>query len=90
MRITCPCCGPRDRREFTYRGAALALSRPDPEASAEVWDDYLHNRDNPAGLTEELWYHSPCGSWIVVSRDTVTHEITGSRLARDAAREAAP
>ena len=29
MRITCPICGERDRREFYYQGAALALDRPD-------------------------------------------------------------
>ena len=39
MRIPCPICGERDRREFYYRGAALALTRPDPEASGGDWED---------------------------------------------------
>jgi sarcosine oxidase delta subunit len=66
MRIECPLCGARDRREFYYAGHAGALERPDPEASAEVWDDYLHNRDN----------------WLVVHRDTVTHAVLAARLAK--------
>ncbi|MGR3512561.1 MAG: sarcosine oxidase subunit delta [Paracoccaceae bacterium] len=73
MRLTCPHCGERDLREFTYKGDAVALSRPSEDANAEVWDDYLHNRDNPAGVTRELWYHGACGCWFVAERDTVTH-----------------
>ena len=49
MRIECPICGSRDRREFYYRGDAIALARPAPDASYEDWDAYLHLRDNPAG-----------------------------------------
>lgn len=82
MRITCPLCGARDRREFYYKGAAVALDRPAPEAGAAVWDDYLHLRDNPAGQTRELWYHeSGCSAWLVVTRNTVTHEVLASELA---------
>lgn len=75
MRISCPCCGPRDRREFTYYGAADYLNRPAPDAAAGDWDAYLHLRDNPAGQTRDLWYHDPCGSWMVVTRDTVSHAV---------------
>lgn len=77
MRIPCPCCGWRDRREFTYYGHETFLRRPEEEAGAEAWDDYLHNRDNPAGPTRDLWYHDPCGSWVLVTRDTVSHAVTG-------------
>ena len=84
MRLTCPICGERDRREFYYQGAATILDRPDPEAGIETWDDYLHNRHNPAGETRDLWYHDAgCSSWIVVTRNTVTHEVLGSELAKD-------
>ena len=86
MRITCPLCGERDRREFYYQGAAVALDRPGPGADAAAWDDYLHNRDNPAGPTRDLWFHEPCGAWVVVSRDTVTHAVEGSALASEARR----
>ena len=79
MRITCPHCGERDLREFVYRGHALVLSRPREAAGDVDWDNYLHNRDNPAGLTDELWCHAPCGTWLEARRDTVTHEIVSIR-----------
>lgn len=82
MRITCPLCGERDRREFYCKGAAVALERPDPEADWAAWDDYLHLRDNPAGITQELWYHEAgCSAWLVVTRDTVTHAVLAVDLA---------
>lgn len=85
MRITCPHCGERDRREFYYVGDALAINRPAPDAGAEAWNDYVHNRDNPAGVTKDLWYHeSGCSAWIVVTRNTVTHEIIATQLASEA------
>jgi len=76
MRLTCPCCGPRDRREFYYYGAADYLNRPDTSAKPEAWDDYLHNRDNPAGVVRDLWYHEQgCAAWLRVTRNTITHEV---------------
>ncbi len=85
MRIDCPLCGSRDRREFTYKGDALALNRPAPDAPAADWNDYLHNRDNPAGFTRELWYHeSGCAAWLVVTRNVSSHEIKHVSLALDA------
>ncbi|GIT89970.1 sarcosine oxidase subunit delta [Jannaschia pagri] len=84
MRLTCPVCGDRDRREFTYLGHETYLHRPPAGAPAEAWDAYLHLRDNPAGLTRELWHHgSGCGAWLLVERDTVTHDILSVRLARE-------
>lgn len=81
MRLPCPLCGSRDIREFGYMGAALA--RPGGGDWSAAWDDYLHNRDNPAGETEELWYHGQgCGAWLVVRRDTVSHAVIAARLAR--------
>ncbi len=80
MQIPCPLCGPRDRREFYYYGASDFLHRPttdDPKA----WDDYLHNRDNPAGMTRDLWYHEQgCTQWLAVTRNTVTHAIEKAEL----------
>lgn len=81
MRINCPLCGDRDRREFTYYGASVYADRPDPGAAPEVWDDYLHLRDNPAGETTDLWYHEiGCSAWIEVSRNTISHAISATRL----------
>ena len=48
MRIPCPLCGPRDRREFYYYGSDDYLNRPASDAPIEAWDDHLHLRDNPA------------------------------------------
>ena len=87
MRIDCPNCGERDRREFYYQGDALALARPEPDAGLEVWDDYLHNRDNPAGDTQDMWFHEAgCGAWLVVDRNTVTHAVHNATLAQKAKR----
>jgi len=84
MRLPCPICGDRDIREFTYRGDHSYLHRPSPDAAPEAWDDYLHNRDNPAGITREVWYHGQgCTAWLEVTRNTVTHEVLGARLARE-------
>ena len=82
MRINCPICGERDRREFYYVGAAQNVVRPAPDAGVDVWNDYLHNRENPAGRTRDLWQHeSGCAAWLVVTRDTNTHEIFSVELA---------
>ena len=91
MRLTCPLCGERDRREFTYYGAAVYADRPAAEAGPAAWDDYLHLRDNPAGETRDLWYHElGCSAWLEVTRNTVTHEITATRLLAERGGPAAP
>jgi sarcosine oxidase subunit delta len=77
MRIDCPHCGSRDLREFTYHGDAT-VQRPDPAAAGalERFTAYVYLRDNPAGPHRELWYHgSGCQAWLVVTRDTCTHDI---------------
>ncbi|MEL6645403.1 MAG: sarcosine oxidase subunit delta [Pseudomonadota bacterium] len=88
MIINHPLLGPRDAAEFTYPGDASLIHRPDGQtASEEEMHDYLHLRDNPAGTHRELWYHEQGDrSWLVVTRDTLTHEITDVALARDVAR----
>ena len=87
MRLKCPVCGERDRREIYYVGDAVALARPDPDAGEAAWDDYVHNRDNPAGVTRDLWQHEAgCAAWIVVTRNTVSHEILETALAADVKR----
>ena len=88
MLIPHPLLGPRDAQEFTYLGDAALLERPDPEmeAAEATFCDYVFLRDNPAGIHRELWFHEMGDrSWLVVTRDTVTHEILGAELARDVA-----
>jgi sarcosine oxidase subunit delta len=37
---------------------------------------------------QELWYHAAgCHAWLVVSRDTRTHEIFDVKVAQDVALE---
>jgi len=65
-----------------YRGDS-APERPDPEAvdALERFTTYVYLRDNPAAPHREFWYHSAgCQSWLVVERDTRTHEIRTVRL----------
>ena len=86
MRIPCPYCGERDGHEFVYRGDA-SLARPDSEAGEAAFNDYVYLRDNIAGVIEEHWYHAQgCRNWLVVRRDTRSHEISGATLARGGAR----
>ncbi len=81
MRLTCPLCGTRDRREFYYSGSDDYLNRPSEGAPVEAWDDMLHLRVNPAGVTKDLWYHETgCGSWLLVTRNTVTHAVLATEL----------
>jgi heterotetrameric sarcosine oxidase delta subunit len=88
MIINHPILGPRDAQEFVYLGDASLIHRPDGlTASVETFHDYAYLRDNPAGPHRELWYHEQGDrSWLVVTRNTVTHEITSVELARDVAR----
>jgi methylglutamate dehydrogenase subunit B len=77
MRIVCPHCGERDLREFSYLGDASVV-RPDPSAAdaRERFVDYVYLRDNPAGPHREYWYHGMgCQAWLVVTRDTLTHQV---------------
>jgi heterotetrameric sarcosine oxidase delta subunit len=84
MRIPCPLCGPRDRREFYYAGSDDYLARPEADAAVEAWDEHLHLRANPAGKTRDLWYHeSGCAQWLRVHRNTVTHELYSAELVAD-------
>ena len=88
MLINHPHLGPRDAAEFVYLGAASLINRPDwqSENASDEFYEYLYLRDNPAGVTHELWFHEQGDrSWLVVTRNTLTHEITKVELARDVA-----
>ena len=84
MLITCPYCGPRDVAEFTYQGDATR-TRPDPASTDQAaWNAYVYQRANPAGDHVEYWQHSGgCRVHLTVVRNTVTHEIKSTALARD-------
>ena len=88
MIIDHPLLGPRDTEEFTYLGDACLIDRPDgtAEDAGERFIDYVYMRDNPAGEHRELWFHEHGDqSWLVVTRNTLTHEVLKVELARDVA-----
>ena len=89
MLIDHPLLGPRDSKEFYVLGSAELLDRPDWQApdAAKAFYEYVYLRENPYGRHEELWYHQDGDrSWLVVTRDTVTHEVYKVEMARDVAR----
>ena len=86
MVINHPHLGPRNASEFTVLGDANLLKRPNWQAddANDAFYNCLYLRDNPAGLHRELWYHEQGDrSWLVVTRDTVTHAVVDVALARD-------
>ena len=85
MRILCPYCGQRGNDEFVYLGSADPVRPASPDAPLDVWTDYVFMRDNPAGANRELWHHTyGCRAWVIVTRDTRTHEVLGAEPARAA------
>ena len=89
MIINHPTLGPRDAAEFVVKGDASMINRPDWQAedAADQFHDYMYLRDNPAGEHRELWYHEQGDrSWLVVTRNTLTHEVVKVELARDVAK----
>ncbi len=88
IRINCPYCGERDHSEFTYGGDAT-IEYPALDASAAEWHDAVFLRENIRGMQSETWQHvSGCRLWIVVERDTMTHEIKSVRPAQAAIADA--
>ena len=84
MRIPCPLCGSRDRREFYYYGSEDYLNRPTDQGTVDDLDNHLFLRDNPAGVTRDVWYHEMgCTSWLIVTRNTITHEVLAAELVAD-------
>ncbi len=57
------------------------LTRTAPDV-LDRFVEYVYLRNNPAGPHREYWYHGAgCQSWLVVTRDTRTHEIFGAETA---------
>ena len=84
MRIPCPHCGERDRREFTILGDADPVRPDGMDADGGTMYDYVYSRRNAAGSHREFWYHAAgCHAWLVVERDTLTHAITSVASARE-------
>ncbi len=89
MKINHPLLGPRDASEFVYLGDANLINRPNAksETAAQEFYDYQYLRTNNPGEHKELWFHEQGDrSWLVVTRNTLTHEIKNVELARNIAR----
>ncbi len=75
IRIDCPFCGTRDHSEFSYGGDG-SIVYPELDASLQDWHDAVFMRENICGVQVETWQHtSGCRMWLVIERDTMTHEI---------------
>ncbi len=80
MRIPCPYCGPRGNEEFVFHGGADPR-RPQGNA-ADAWHEYVYLRENVAGVHREYWQHvHGCRAWLVVTRDTRSHEVLAAEAA---------
>ena len=91
MKIPCPLCGPRDRREFYYYGSPDYLSPVGADADLDALDNQLFLRDNIAGQVQDLWYHEGgCAAWLKVTRSTVTHAVLVAELVMGAQAVAKP
>jgi len=90
MIIEHPLLGPRDIHEFVYVGDASLLNRPkwDSEDAEQKFYEYMYLRKNSAGIHQELWFHQQGDrSWLVISRNTLTHEIIKVDLVSNIVKE---
>jgi len=75
--IKCPNCGDRSVYEFRFGGEHRR--RPEPDASDDVWMEYLYSRQNATGRQREWWYHRDgCGRWFLADRDTTTNQVANT------------
>ncbi len=81
LQLPCPWCGLRDETEFVNGGDARKRRPPDPaQLTDAAWCEYLYVPANPKGWLPERWWHvSGCRRWMVLERNTLTHEV---RIAR--------
>ncbi|MGI9498700.1 MAG: sarcosine oxidase subunit delta [Geminicoccaceae bacterium] len=81
IRISCPFCGVRDHSEFSYGGDG-SIVYPALDASPEAWHEAVFQRENICGVQTETWQHvGGCRMWLLVERDTTTHDIHSVRPA---------
>ena len=90
MLIECPYCGAPLSEEFTYLGDATRRPSASRRHPMDAWYDYVYHPRQPQGPHREYWHHSGgCRAWLVVERDTLTHEIYAvtARTPRDRGNE---
>jgi len=63
-------------------GGDASITYPALDAPIEQWHDAVFLRENIRGMQSETWQHvSGCRMWLIVERDTMTHEIASVRPA---------
>lgn len=77
----CPFCGPRAETEFHFAVAA-GQTRPEGAVSDADWARYLYAEVAPKGPTQEVWLHTTCGEYFLLSRNSVTRDVAGSQTLR--------
>ena len=69
---------PTTAAELIRRGGADVVCL---QESTPAYEAYL--RENLSGLHQELWFHAGgCRSWLIVTRNTRTHEISDVKFAQ--------
>ena len=84
IRVNCPICGLRDEEEFTYGADANVVRPAMDDTKITSWIEFVFNRDNPRGDHHEYWHHvQGCRQWLVLERNTATHETGQCVLASE-------
>ena len=79
MLIPCPFCGPRNEDEFTCWSEVVHRPADPSSLSDSQWADFVYKHRNPKGRAREQWWHARgCRRWILVERDTLTHDIASA------------
>ena len=82
MLIPCPFCGPRNEDEFTCWSEVVPRPADPSSLSDAEWTDFVYTHRNPKGRVREQWWHvRGCRRWLLVERDTLTHEVVHSEPA---------
>lgn len=77
----CPFCGPRAETEFHFATEA-GKRRPEGAPSAKQWAAYLYAEAAPNGATREVWLHTTCGEYFVLSRNSLTRDVIAAEALR--------
>jgi len=73
-RLSCPFCGARALREFSFHKTV-------PEAAGGTPFEQIYERIANAGLSIEHWQHlAGCRAWLLVQRNPSTGEVFEVRL----------
>lgn len=74
--LACPYCNEYyDETEYSC-GGETRTNVDQSSCTDKEWADFLFIRRNTKGVLSELWFHKHgCMRWLVVERDTRTHEV---------------